>query len=157
MSLNQVFCFVGSSQKVDWLESGKDISPSTASTSMSTKTGKEAKGIDLLHSSIMPNQTHQVEELLDIGDDEDLGGGLMDRPSTSNGRISTPVQGQPISLEDATALKEIILGMKFQHTVLEGSISVQKVMIGLLINLTFWTQNSNVEWCVSRKDEENLI
>ena len=122
MSLNQVFCFVGSSQKVDWLESGKDISPSTTSStklaapSMSTKTGKEAKRIDLLHSSIMLNQTHQVEELLDIGDDEDLGGGLMDRPSTSNGRISTPVQGQPISLEDATALKEIILGMKFLYT-----------------------------------------
>ena len=131
MSLNQVFCFVGSSQKVDWLESGKDISPSTASMtklapSMSTKTGKEAKGIDLLHSSIMPNQTHQVEELLDIGDDEDLGGGLMDRPSTSNGRISTPVQGQPISLEDATALKEIILGMKFPHTVLKGQFRSKK-------------------------------
>ena len=127
----QVFCYVGrsSSKKVDWLaigssaSSGEDIIPSKSSTvsRVSTNTVKEAEAnsqVDLIHSSIIPNvmsknhRQQEPEELLDIAEEEDLGGGLLDRPSSStNSRLAASINmGTPISLEEATALKEIILG-----------------------------------------------
>ena len=108
----QVFCFVGRSKKVDWLAIGS--SSSRVSTNTVVKEEEANSPVDLIHSNVrMSRNRHQrEEELLDIADEEDLGGGLWDRPSSStNGRLATSINlGTPISLEEATALKEIILG-----------------------------------------------
>ena len=115
----QVFCFVGRSKKVDWLaigssSSGEDKSVSRVSTNTVVKEEEANSPVDPIHSNVMMsrNRHQREEELLDIADEEDLGGGLWDRPSSStNGRLATSINlGTPISLEEATALKEIILG-----------------------------------------------
>ena len=133
----QVFCFVGRSKKVDWLtigssSSGEDKSVSRVSTNTVVKEEEANSPVDPIHSNVrMSRNRHQrEEELLDIADEEDLGGGLWDRPSSStNGRLATSINlGTPISLEEATALKEIILGTNYSST-----------NIITVANLNFWS------------------